>query len=156
MFQHHGYLEDFADPASPYWANAIMSPCAMGSKTPDRVVFLPYSLTLNTLTDFQTQLTKVVQTIQGKFPGVKRIEFITTIRTPNNMACANDPYPGTMVPAFVDQAIQNVADQSNGLVTVGPKIAAADCSWFAGMDDLTGAGNTAAGQAYATYYSAHP
>jgi hypothetical protein len=157
MFQHHGYLELFSDPASPYWNNAIMSPCPTGSKAPDRIVFLPFSLTLMTLTDWQTQLTKVVETIKGKFPGVKRIELITTIRGPANMTCAGNTDPFTIVAPYVDQAIQMVADQSGGLVTVGPKIEVANCGWWAGSShDLTGAGNTGVGKLYADYYNVHP
>jgi len=156
MFQHHGYLELFTDPASTFWKNPIMSPCATQSATPDRVVFLPFSLTLNTLDVWQMQLTKLVDTIKGKFPGVRRIEIMTTLRSPGNMLCANDKDPGTVVPPYVDQAIQAVADQSGGLVTVGPKIEVKDCAWWGGGTDLTGAGNAGVGQLVADYYTAHP
>jgi hypothetical protein len=155
MFQHHGYLEMFADPASPYWNNAVSSQCAMNAKTPDRVVFLPFSLSLNTMDEWVMNLTKVVDTIKGKFPGVQRIELMTTLRSPMNMPCANDNDPNTVVPPYVDAAIQQVADASGGLVTVGPKIELTSCSWWAGGTDLTGAGNTGAGQLLAAYYQTH-
>jgi hypothetical protein len=155
MFQHHGYLEMFADPASPYWNNAVSSQCTMNAKTPDRVVFLPFSLSLNTMDEWVTNLTKVVGTIQGKFPGVRRIELMTTLRSPGNMPCANDNDPNTVVPAYVDAAIQQVADASGGLVIVGAKIELTSCSWWAGGTDLTGAGNTGAGQLLAAYYQTH-
>jgi hypothetical protein len=155
MFQHHGYLEMFADPASPYWNNAVSSQCAMNAKTPDRIVFLPFSLSLNTMDEWVTNLTKVVETMKGKFPGVQRIELMTTLRSPGNMPCANDNDPNTVVPAYVDAAIQQVADASGGLVTVGPKIELGSCSWWAGGTDLTGAGNTGAGQLLAAYYQTH-
>ena len=154
-FQHHGYLEMFADPASPFWANAVSSKCTTNAATPDRVVFLPFSLTLATLDDWSTNLTKVVETMKTKFPGVKRIELMTTLRGPGNMPCANDTDPNTIVPPYVDQAIQMVADASGGLVSVGPKIELASCDWWAGGTDLTGAGNTGAGQLLATYYQTH-
>jgi hypothetical protein len=83
---------------------------------------------------------------------VRRIELMTTLRSPGNMPCANDNDPNTVVPAYVDQAIQMIADASGGLVTVGPKIELASCSWWAGGTDLTGAGNTGAGQLLAAYY----
>jgi len=154
-FQHHGYLEMFADPASPFWGNAVSSQCATHATTPDRVVFLPFSLTLNTLEQWSTNLTQVVETMKGKFPGVKRIELMTTLRGPGNMPCANDTDPNTIVPPYVDQAIQMVADASGGLVSVGSKIELASCDWWAGGTDLTGAGNTGAGQLLATYYQTH-
>ena len=155
MFQHHGYLEMFADPTSPYWSNAVSSKCTMDAATPDRIVFLPFSLSLNTMDEWVTNLTMVVQTIKGKFPGVQRIELMTTLRSPGNMPCANDTDPNTVVAPYVDAAIQMVADASGGLVTVGPKIELASCSWWAGGTDLTGAGNTGAGQLLAAYYQTH-
>jgi hypothetical protein len=155
MFQHHGYLEMFADPASPYWNNAVSSKCAMSAATPDRVVFLPFSLSLKTMDEWVTNLIKVVETMKGKFPGVQRIELMTTLRSPGNMPCANDNDPNTVVPPYVDAAIQQVADASGGLVTVGPKIELTSCSWWAGGTDLTGAGNTGAGQLLAAYYQTH-
>ncbi len=155
MFQHHGYLEQFADTASPYWANAVSSKCTTGTATPDRVVFLPFSLSLATLEQWTTNLTQVVATMKTKFPGVKRIELMTTLRSPGNLPCANDTDPNTVVPAYVDQAIETVAAGSGGLVTVGPKIELMSCDWWAGGTDLTGAGNTGAGQLLASYYQTH-
>jgi hypothetical protein len=156
MFQHHGYLELFADPQSPFWKNSFASACAAQSTTPDRVIFLPFSLTLMTMEDWHTQLTKVVDTMKRKFVGVKRIELLSTLRSPGNMLCPNDNDPGTIVPGYVDQAIAAVAAESGGLVAVGPKIELPDCSWWAGGTDLTGAGNTGVGQLMAAYYQAHP
>jgi hypothetical protein len=156
MFQHHGYLELFADPESPFWKNSISSTCGAQSTTPDRVIFLPFSLTLMTLEDWHAQLTKLVDTMKQKFVGVKRIELLSTLRSPGNMLCPNDNDPGTIVPAYVDQAIAAVAAESGGLVTAGPKIELPDCSWWAGGTDLTGQGNTGVGQLMAAYYQAHP
>jgi hypothetical protein len=154
-FQHHGYLEMFADPTSPYWNNPLTSPCTLASTAPDRVIFVPFSMTLNTLDGWVTNLKKLVDTIKGKFPGVKRIELMTTLRSPGNMLCANDNDPGTIVPAYVDQAIQMVADGSGGLVTVGPKIEVGSCSWWMMTTSLTPAGATGAGQLVSAYYQAH-
>jgi hypothetical protein len=154
-FQHHGYLEMFADPASPYWANAVSSKCTASAATPDRVIFLPFSLSLMTLDEWLMNLKQVVETMKGKFPGVKRIELMTTLRSPGNMPCANDTDPNTVVAPYVDQAIQMVADASGGLVTVGPKIELTSCAWWAGGTDLTGAGNTGVGQLLSAYYQTH-
>jgi hypothetical protein len=156
MFVHHGYLETWADPTSAFWTTKVISPCPAGADHPDRVIFLPFSLTLKTLEEWQGNLSKVVDAIKTKFAGVRRIEFITTIRSPQNQRCPNDNDPNIVVPAYVDDAIQNVADQSGGLVTVGPKIEVADCKWWVGGTDLTGEGNAGVGQRYAEYYKAHP
>lgn len=156
MFQHHGYLELFADPASSFWNNAVTPKCTTSAATPDRIVFLPFSLSLNTMQDWVTNLTKLVETMKGKFPSAKRIELMTTLRSPGNIQCANNTDPDSVVAPYVDAAIQIVADASGGLVTVGPKIEVGSCSWWVGNShDLTSAGNTGAGQLLATYYQTH-
>ena len=156
IFVHHGYLEQWANPASPYWTTKTISPCALNPEGPDRVIFLPFSLTLQTGAEWQAQLSKVVDVIKTKFKSVKRIEFMTTLRSPGNQPCPNDNDPNVVVPAYVDQAIQNVADASGGVVSVGPKLEVADCKWWAGGTDLTGAGNTGVGRLYSAYYKDHP
>jgi len=156
IFVHHGYLETWADPTSAYWTTKVISPCPAGADHPDRVIFLPFSLTLKTLEEWQGNLSKVVDAIKTRFAGVRRIEFITTIRSPQNQRCPNDNDPNIVVPTYVDDAIKNVAEQSGGLVTVGPKIEVADCKWWVGGTDLTGEGNTGVGQRYADYYKANP
>ncbi|HET6284088.1 MAG TPA: hypothetical protein VFH73_24235, partial [Polyangia bacterium] len=122
IFVHHGYLETWADPSSAFWTTKVISPCPAGADHPDRVIFLPFSLSLKTLDEWRGNLTKVVDAIKTRFAGVRRIEFISTLRSPQNQSCPNDNDPNVVVPAYVDEAIQNVADRSGGLVTVGPKI----------------------------------
>jgi hypothetical protein len=81
---------------------------------------------------------------------------MTTLRSPGNKMCPGITDKDTIVQPYVDQAIQMVADASSGLVVVGPKLEVGSCSWWAGdSHDLTGAGNTGAGQLLATYYQTH-
>jgi hypothetical protein len=62
-----------------------------------------------------------------------------------------------VVPSYVDQAIQNVVDQSAGDVTVGPKIELGSCAWWdMHSTDFTPAGATGVASLYATYYKTHP
>ncbi|HXI56265.1 MAG TPA: hypothetical protein VNO55_09410, partial [Polyangia bacterium] len=156
IFVHHGYLETWADPTSAYWTTKAISPCGSKADSPDRIIFLPFSLTLKTEEEWQSNLVKVVDAIKMRFKDVKRIEFITTLRSPGNQPCANDSDPNVVVPPAVDQAIQAVADASGGLVTVGPKIELANCNWWVGGTDLTAAGNTGVGELYGAYYKNHP
>jgi len=156
IFVHHGYLESWADPANAFWKTATISACADHPESPDRVIFLPFSLALKTGEEWQTNLQKVVDAMKMKWKDVKRIEFISTIRSPGNQPCPNDNDPNIVVPAYVDGAIKAVADASGGLVTVGPKIEVASCNWWVGGTDLTGAGNTGVGQLYSAYYKDHP
>jgi hypothetical protein len=150
------YLEKWADPAAAVWNTPLISPCAAGSTNPDRVLLIAFSTTLNTLEGYRTNITRAIGTIQMKYPGVKRIEVLTTLRAAGNTQC-----PGkdsiTVVPAYVDDAIQAVADAMPGLVTVGPKIEVADCAdWSVAGATLVGNGPATVGAAYATYYKAQP
>ncbi len=151
----NAYVESWADPANALWATATASACTTDSLTPDRVLLVTYSATLNSMAMYEASITKAVATIKAKFAGVKRIELLTTLRSPNNQMC-----PGaaalTVVQPYVDQAVQTVAAQSGGLVTVGPKIAVPDCAaWQGATTNLTPAASMAVGPLYFDYYKDH-
>ena len=151
----NAYVESWADPASGLWTTATASACTTDTLSPDRVLLVTYSATLNTMAQYETSITKAVATIKAKFPGVKNIELLSTLRSPNNQMC-----PGaaalTVVQPYVDQAIKAVADQSAGIVTVGPKIAVPDCAaWQGATTNLTSAASMAVGPLYFNYYKDH-
>src|SRR5450432_2094740 len=61
-WKHHGFVESWGDPQSPYWGDTgdpndlnagspMISPCAQNSATPDRVVFLAMDWVLLTEMD---------------------------------------------------------------------------------------------------------
>ncbi|HEX3695984.1 MAG TPA: hypothetical protein VH374_11395 [Polyangia bacterium] len=147
----HAFVDNWADPNSPFWTTAVTSPCTSGAKNPDRVLLVVFSTTL-TQAAFQPAITKAVATIKTKYPGVKRIELLTNPRSPMNKLCTGDD-PNSVVPPYIDQAIQNVADQSGGDVTVGPKIEVGSCTWWdAHGTDFTSTGAAGVGALYGAYY----
>ncbi len=130
----------------------------MNSDKPDRVVLVAHA----EMTDekkWEALLTQAVATVQMKFPSVKEIDILTMSRAPNNILCKNNNDVWTVVAPTVDQAIQNVADQSGGLVVVGPKYYVPDCATsysFPNDTDFTKSADTFIAQTLAAYYKAHP
>jgi hypothetical protein len=153
-------IEIWAMANSGLWSTGITSPCAAGLR-PDRVLLIVYSSMLTTQTQFENSIKATVANIKLKYFGVKHIELLSTLRTPDNKLCNNNNASLTIVPAYVDQAIQAVADQSlpAGMVTVGPKIAVPSCSsWDTTLgpsSDLTPTSAPAVGQLYVDYYKDH-
>jgi hypothetical protein len=155
----YSYSELWADPASDRWKIATANPCAMNAMNPDRVVFVEHSQTVITEPTMQATLQKIVANIQMKFPGVKEIDLLSMGRTPGNVMCPNNNDKWTVVPPYVDAAIQAVADASNGLVKVGPKYEVPDCKTsyiFANDTDYTTSAANALAVQLGMYYAAHP
>lgn len=158
MWQKYSYVTLWADPNSDRWRLPVQSPCATNSDRPDRVLLVAHA----EMTDqqkWETLLTQAVATIQMKYPSVSEIDILTMSRAPNNVECKNNSDPWTVVAPSVDQAIQNVADKSGGLVVAGPKYYVPDCATsysFPNDTDFTKSADTFIAQALATYYKQHP
>jgi hypothetical protein len=102
---------------------------------------------------------KVLANIQAKYPSAKEIDLLTMGRAPGNMMCPNNSDPSTVVGAYFDQAIQAIADASNGLVKPGPVYYVPDCNnsyIFANDTDYTTTAANYIATEVATYYAAHP
>jgi hypothetical protein len=152
----NAYLELWGDPNNNIWKTAVMSACTAGSANPDRVLLVTYSPNLKTEMQFHDAIDKAVATIKVKFPGVKRIELLTSVRSTKNQPCPGHDDMFVLVPAYVDSAIAAAAAASAGEVVAGLKVEA-DCNSFMQANaDLTMAGATMVGQAYADYYKLHP
>jgi hypothetical protein len=95
--------------------------------------------------------------VKAKYPSVKQIELITLVRGPNNELCPGNTSRNISVAPEIDAAIQETADESGGLVKVGPKAYAPDCSMFQpNITTLTDAGAKAVAPMMVEYYKAHP
>jgi hypothetical protein len=129
-WDHNTFTEHWADPADAFWNIAVASPCASNATTPDRVLFIAYSMTLATEAAWETQLGHVVDNVKTKFSSVKQIELLGMVRAPNNQMCAGNSNKSTIVSPEEDQAMQAVADKSGGMVKTGPKYFAPSCASF--------------------------
>ncbi|HVU49317.1 MAG TPA: hypothetical protein VHL80_01460, partial [Polyangia bacterium] len=104
-WHHHGYIQAWGDPATPFWSDTgdpnnlmtgspIVSPCAQNSTTPDRVVFLAIDWELLTEQDWVGWLEKDLVAIKTKWPSVRWIDIMPTPRCPDDMMCNPNAKPG--------------------------------------------------------------
>jgi hypothetical protein len=160
IYFHPGYVEDWADAGDPVWSQPITSACTTNSTNPDRVIFNAFSdpsdSTYNNATAYAAGLTKVVENLKSKYPGVKRIDLLAMTRAPNNMPCVASNRE-SIVETWVDTAMAMVAANYPGLVTVSPAFYAPSCDVFAsGGPHFTDAGKPIIAKLYGDYYSTEP
>jgi hypothetical protein len=176
-WHHHGFIEAWGDPLSPFWGDTgdpndpnggspIVSPCAQNSKTPDRVVFLAIDWVLLTEQDWIDWLEKDLIAIRMKYPSVKWIDIMPTVRCPDNRMCNPNAMPGPgandgasaedcYIPPFEDSAIAKVVAAHADSVGLGPILMATMCNGGYGAH-LTVADNKLVATAMGNYYKALP
>jgi hypothetical protein len=162
----HHYTNFWADPADSAWSLAFdpypgpAHQCAEGAQAPDRVLFVAVNWAYTTAAQWESDLTKIVQNLQAKYPSVRRIELMTLTRAPGNIVCL----PGgssieTVIPAWTDVAIAAIAAKYPALVVLAPKFEVPHCADFIGggtAPQYTDAGAKDVAQTMGTYYAAHP
>ena len=127
------FVEQWADPNNDIWSQALISACANGSTNPDRVIFTGVNWTYTTEAEWETQLTKVVETLKVKYSALKEIDLMTMLRAPGNKVCGDPTVTATreqVVAPYIDQAIAAVAAKYPKLVRVAPEFYAPDCAVF--------------------------
>jgi hypothetical protein len=160
--QKYSYVEKWMDPANQVWSVPIRNQCATNAMTPDRIVFVGFSPVIQqgrSQAGWEMLLTQVVATIKMKFPSAQQIYIQTMCRAPNNMLCANNNDPWTVVPPYEDMAFDAFTAASGGTVVEGPKCYVPDCatSWlFANDTDYTTKAAASLAMQIATFYVAHP
>jgi hypothetical protein len=153
MWYHSGFVELWANPNDPVWATAITSPCAANADKPDRVIFVTLNYLNDTLAFWSPNVNAVVANIQAKYPSAKRIELMTFIRAPGNMACPQAPAPRSTITPAQDQSMAMAAAANPGLVFVAPQFEAASCNQYSSNPPHpTAAGATAWATMMANYY----
>jgi hypothetical protein len=154
VYATHAFVELWADPANALWSTAPTSPCAQKSSAPDRVIFTGVNFTYTTAQEWITTLTKVIETLKGKYPALKRVDLMTMLRAPNNVSCGNSE---SVVAPFIDDAIAKVVEAFPGFVIAAPKTFAPTCDVFvAGGPHFTDAGKTTIANVYGDYYANEP
>ena len=128
--QSLAFVEQWADPANAAWSQALTSSCTSGAGDPDRVIFTGVNWTFTGEPDWETQLTKVVETLKGKYPGIREIDLMTMLRAPGNKVCGNPGSPEQVVQPFIDQAIAAVVTKYPSLVRAAPPFYAPSCAVF--------------------------
>jgi hypothetical protein len=164
FFVAHHYIDAWADPNDSAWTTPLdMShACAHGSTAPDRVIFIvTFAPPYPPESTYETDTTSIVQDIEAKYPGVKRIELMTLVRSPGNVAtaCSSAANNEQSIPAAEDQGIAAVAANPAfaGLVVASPPFYVSTCTDFlTDKPQYTTAGATDVAQVYGAYYAAHP
>lgn len=176
-WHHHGYIEAWGDPQSPFWADTgdpnnlasgspIQSPCTSGSTAPDRVVFLAIDWEVLTEQGWVDWLEKDLVAIKLKYPSVRWIDIMPTVRCPNNQMCNPRAKPGPgandgagpedcYIPAFEDAAIAKVVAAHADSVGLGPIVSATMCNGGYGAH-LTAPDAKHAAMAIGAFYAARP
>ncbi len=153
MWYHSGFVELWANPNDAVWATSITSPCAQNADKPDRVIFVALNYLNDTLAFWTPNVTAAVANIQAKYPSAKRIELMTFIRAPGNMACSQAPAPRSTITPAQDQAMAMVAAANPGLVFVSPQFEVKSCNEYSSNPPHpTAAGATAWATMMANYY----
>lgn len=160
----HHYIDSWADPNDPGWTTALDMghACVKGSTTPDRVIFIvTYAPPYPPEATYETDTTKIVNNIEAKYAGLKRIEIMTLVRSPGNVetACSSKANNEQSIPPAEDQGIAAVAADPAfaGLVFASPPFYVTSCSDFlTDAPQYTTAGATDIANVYGAYYAAHP
>jgi hypothetical protein len=127
---HSGFVTVWADPAARAWSTPATSPCATNAGSPDRVIFVGLQFDFTTVEQWLPPLRAVVKNLQAKYPGVRRIELGTFVRAPGNAACPQAPPKRSTIAPAEDAAIEVVAKENPGLVTIAPRFEAVACDEF--------------------------
>ncbi|HVZ88233.1 MAG TPA: hypothetical protein VHG72_14775, partial [Polyangia bacterium] len=164
FFVAHHYIDAWADPTDSAWTTALDMghACAHGATTPDRVIFIvTYAPPYPAESTYETDTTSIVRNIQTKYPGVERIELMTLVRSPGNVAtaCSTAANNEQSIPAAEDQGIAAVAANPTfaGVVVASPPFYVPTCADFVtDKPQYTTAGATDVAKVYGAYYAAHP
>jgi hypothetical protein len=165
----HHYTDAWAKPGDPAWNAALDGghACAVGSKTPDRVIFQATQWSHTTAAQWITDLTGIVGNIKTKWPGVKRIELMVSTSAPGNVPCpaAGGKNNETIVPTIGYEAIDAMPAKFPGLVFALPHFEV-PCKDFIGNGTApqyapsatatTGAAVKEVADLFGAYWAMHP
>ncbi|HVZ87624.1 MAG TPA: hypothetical protein VHG72_11690, partial [Polyangia bacterium] len=164
FFVAHHYIDAWADPNDSGWTTPLDMgrACARDATDPDRVIFIvTYAPPYPPESLYETDIASIVRNIEAKYAGVKRIEIMTLVRSPGNVAtaCSSTANNEQAIPAAEDQAIAAVAANPSfaGLVFAAPPFYIPKClDFITDKPQYTTAGAADVAQVYGAYYAAHP
>jgi hypothetical protein len=154
-----GYITEWANPNSDFWNQAVQSPCANGSTSPDHVVLTVLSwrpACCTTQAQWEAVVSSAVTNFKAKYADLKRIDLMTVVRGPGNKNCPTPPAAEETIsmPAELDGGLAAVAAKFPGLVFVAPKFEAPSCAAFVGGGPhLTPAGNAEIAKTLGAYFA---
>jgi hypothetical protein len=119
------------------------------------VVLTVLSWTITAESEWQSLTEMAVANLRAKYPALKRVDLMTVIRGPGNMACGTPAAGETIVmPPELDAALAAVAAENPGFVFVTPKFEAPNCAAFSGGGPhLTTAGDMTMAATISAYFA---
>lgn len=155
---HHSFVEDWANPEHDVWRDSdcqgTYTSCETKSKCDgaavDRVLFVTQIgeyLDASQAT-WEERIEAAMTTFKAKYPGLKRVELLTFVRSPEGQNCGGET---TVAPAL-DAAHAAIAAASQGFVTVGPHLTASACALFSGPPHMNAQGNSEIAAQLALHY----
>jgi hypothetical protein len=152
---HDGHIELWADPMNAIWGQKTLSPCTQGAATPDRVIFVGTNYDYTTTAEFVPKYLAVIENIKAKFASVKRIELMTHVRAPGNVACPGALDFKTTIKPAQDQSIEMAISKYPGLVFAAPKFEVDSCADYGLYPHFKGGGAAAVAKKIGAYYQGH-
>jgi hypothetical protein len=153
MTRTHAFVDLWGNPKDEVWSVPLVSPCATGAATPDRILFMAVNWQYTRAEEWTAALTRAVEAMRSRYPRVRRIELLTMLRAPGNRSCGN---PMSVVAPMVDDAVARVAAAYPALVRVAPRFEAPSCAVFTkGGPHFTEAGMKEVARVYASHYGRH-
>ena len=154
-WREDAYVEEWANLQGCVWTAQIDSACANNTTAPDRLVFGVVSFKYKTQAEWRTGITQAVNNFKTKYPTVRRIDFVTQIRGPNNMLCPTAPTAGETIVGLAGAGSRD-GRRGRGVPRVRvrrPEVEAMSCSQFVGGGPhLTAAGNMATVPPFSAYF----
>jgi len=154
--QSLAFVEKWANPTDAVWSQAVVSACPGRASSPDRVIFTGVNWTFTTESEWEDQLTNVIETLKSKFASLREIDLMTMLRAPGNQVCGNPGSPEQVVQPFIDAAVAAVAAKYPGFVREAPPFYAPSCDVFLpNSPHFADGGAAAVAKVMRDYYESH-
>lgn len=127
MIAAHHYIPEWSPPGSTLFDTALeANQCALGSTTPDRVIFQATQWADMPVATWESHLSGIVKNIQMKWPSAKRIELMLSTVGPGNQPCSGGTAAEQSIQPAGFTALAAMPGLFPGLVSVDP----APMKWF--------------------------
>jgi hypothetical protein len=159
VYNHPGYVEDWANNTDAVWSVAPYSACKTNSNNPDRVIFNMFAdgsdSAFANKDSWVAGIKAAVMNMKSHYSNLKRVDLLTMTRAPNNMPCDSTNRAGSVVEQYTDDAVAASVTNGPPAVVASPKFFAMDCSVFmSGGPHFTTDGAMTIAKLYGDYYAA--
>jgi hypothetical protein len=124
------FIDEWSDASNTLWNSPVVSPCALNSDNPDRILFVGVNWTYTTAEEWVTAWNTLFATLKSKYSNLKRVDLMTMLRAPNNMLCPGNSSNETIVQPFIDQAIATVVAADPTFAHAAPIVYVPSCAVF--------------------------